>query len=534
MTLLFILVVSLYLPSLGSQIFVFDDPQLFQSLKAGTIETAADLFFSDNTSYFRPVVHWSFLFDKFLWNLDHRYMRVDNIIIHALNSILLLFLAYRVCSHYKGEHSEVALLVAALFAVNPLHTESINWISGRTDPIACLFVLLGLIFFMKSLDDKMLQNSLISSIFLLVACLAKEVAFGICIGIILYVLLQKPLPHQQSLVNPTFRRKACLAAPFLTGALVYLGLRFFCIRGADIGLDKIAQPTGAADLELSVLHQLATATKALGFYLKKLIIPVPSSFSIDHISEVYLWFGLFCLLPLVLLLLKRTLPAAMVLLMLGAIAPALFVAVYRIAWTPYAERYLYIPVAFSLLAGHLYIAASKPAIKKGAMILLLALFAWYLPVTVQRNLLWAQPIAFLEDSLKKTPNNLELRKSYAVTLGENRHYQKARVELLAILEVKHDDIGVSNALAYYSLETGDPELARSDLDAYFLGELTPDMPLLELMQKINERRLAGSLAVNTRPIRDELAIIHKKLFEITGKQEHHIAAEKYEVKNDQF
>jgi hypothetical protein len=86
-------------------------------------------------SFYRPVVTLSFFVDWFVWGDDASGFHATNLLLHLLN-VLLVFSCFSAFGSPGG-----ALVAGALFAVHPVHTESVTWISGRTDLFASLFVL---------------------------------------------------------------------------------------------------------------------------------------------------------------------------------------------------------------------------------------------------------------------------------------------------------------------------------------------------------------------------------------------------------
>lgn len=102
-----------------------------------------------------------------------------NLILHLLNSLLVLFLAYR----WTGRKLLAALGVAAIFALHPMHVESVAWVSERKDVLYGLFTLLGLLSYDRYLDGRYIQGQKLDFRWLafaflcfLLACLSKAMA----------------------------------------------------------------------------------------------------------------------------------------------------------------------------------------------------------------------------------------------------------------------------------------------------------------------------------------------------------------------
>lgn len=95
-----------------------------------------------------------------------------NIILHIINSILVLLLIYWM----SKKNLLASIVVAAIFALHPMHVESVAWVSERKDVLYTLFFLSGLLAYSKYLSkpgNKWLALSL--GLFIL-ACLSKAMA----------------------------------------------------------------------------------------------------------------------------------------------------------------------------------------------------------------------------------------------------------------------------------------------------------------------------------------------------------------------
>src|SRR5205814_1877512 len=80
------------------------------------------------SSFFRPLIALSFFLDVKLWGLTPAGFHLTNVLAHVLVSLGVLRLAARVTGSEVG-----ALSAGLLFAIHPAHSESVAFISGRTD-----------------------------------------------------------------------------------------------------------------------------------------------------------------------------------------------------------------------------------------------------------------------------------------------------------------------------------------------------------------------------------------------------------------
>src|SRR5262249_51688638 len=122
-----------------------------------------------------------------------------------------------------------SLMAAALFAVNPLHCESVCWISGRTDLISALFSLLALYFMCRSRTSHCLVNQFFAALLLSVGLLTKEMAA--IMPLVAMAAYGLPMPDQPASDGRTDRRwdnwvrALRFSLPLWLVLLIYLWLR---------------------------------------------------------------------------------------------------------------------------------------------------------------------------------------------------------------------------------------------------------------------------------------------------------------------
>jgi tetratricopeptide (TPR) repeat protein len=123
--------------------------------------------------YWRPAILFSYYIDYKIWNINPKGFHLTNILIHTIN-ILLFFLLLG----FFTKKWEFAFLSAIVFSIHPAHVENISWISGRTDLLAIMFLLLTTLFLYFALKDKKKSPVffLISLLFFSLALLSKEIA----------------------------------------------------------------------------------------------------------------------------------------------------------------------------------------------------------------------------------------------------------------------------------------------------------------------------------------------------------------------
>jgi len=123
--------------TLDDRQYVYENPHVKGGFSAENVAWALTAFHEGN---WHPLTWLSHMLDVELFGLDPGAHHLANVVLHALNAVLL-FLAFVALS---GETWPSAL-VAALFAVHPLRVESVAWVAERKDLLAGLFWILSLL-----------------------------------------------------------------------------------------------------------------------------------------------------------------------------------------------------------------------------------------------------------------------------------------------------------------------------------------------------------------------------------------------------
>jgi protein O-mannosyl-transferase len=114
--------------------YVSENPDISSGLTAQAVHWA---FTTGRASNWHPLTWLSHMIDIQLWGLNAGAHHLTNLFFHILNTILLFALLKRM----TGALGQSAF-VAALFAVHPMHVESVAWISERKDVLSTLFWIL--------------------------------------------------------------------------------------------------------------------------------------------------------------------------------------------------------------------------------------------------------------------------------------------------------------------------------------------------------------------------------------------------------
>jgi len=385
--LLVAVILAVYYPSFSSGTNSVDDPGIFAFF--ANPPPLRSILLPGKTYYFRPIIELSYYLDSRLWGLEPAVMHLENILLHMANAVLVFFLARRIAGHYPKANPLVPLLASLLFALHPLNVEAVAWIAGRTDPMAALFVLAACSFLLRWLDVLRWRDACCCICFCAAAVLTKEVSSAFAAAALLFVLAWPGMATRQ-------QRVYAVGAMVLSGVLLVV-LVLMYLKGTS-SLGRFIEGSNRQGFSLIV-----DSLTAFGFYVKKLFVPLPLNFAITEVHPAYSVLGGGTFLSLCWMLRRHRLAglclAAAALLML----PAVLIASRQVAWTPYAERYLYQSSAFFSLGVCAAVLELRKNLQTVCIAVLIILLCGAAVSSMQRVLLWKDKLAFYKDAVAKSP-----------------------------------------------------------------------------------------------------------------------------------
>jgi len=176
-------------------------------------------------SFYRPLVTLSYALDHALWGNFAGGYHLTNVLMHVLATVLLALLCRQ-----AGAGRPVACLLATIFAVFPRLTESVAWISGRTDVLAAVFGLGALWLFRPGPGHG--GRRAMAGVALLGGLLCKEVAVAAAVAMAVWSIVE-------TAGQARLRRIGRDLLPVVAALAVYAGLRL-----RAMGLPTTEDPDG--------------------------------------------------------------------------------------------------------------------------------------------------------------------------------------------------------------------------------------------------------------------------------------------------
>ncbi len=168
-------------------LYVYNTPAVQAGL---TIKGVALAFISPHAGNWHPLTTISHMLDCQLYGLNAGGHHATNIILHII-AVLLLF---RVLRQITGAVWKSAI-VAALFAVHPLHVESVAWVSERKDVLSAVFFTLTLWAYVRYADAPSIRRYLVVAVIFAFGLMSKSML--VSTPIVLFLLDYWPLGRIQ-------------------------------------------------------------------------------------------------------------------------------------------------------------------------------------------------------------------------------------------------------------------------------------------------------------------------------------------------
>ena len=223
--LLALAVAATYLPLRHNEFVNFDDDRLVLGNRAlydlspgGLGEILSRQLF---TPHYKPLVNLSWAAELRLFGRDPGAFHRHNLLLHLLNTLLVLALATRLAPPGRPSWRRLgaALAVAAIWALHPLKVESVAWASERKDVLFAAFYLGSLLAYLRWVEGRRRGSLAASALLALAAMLSKATAITLPAALLLVDLALRRRWHRRRLAEKLPHLAAALVAAYLYGLL---------------------------------------------------------------------------------------------------------------------------------------------------------------------------------------------------------------------------------------------------------------------------------------------------------------------------
>ena len=406
-----------------------------------------------HASNWHPVTWLSHMLDWQLFGQQARGHHLVSLGFHITNTVMLFLLARLATGAFWR-----SVLLSAVFALHPLHVESVAWVSERKDVLSTFFMLIGLIAYTRyALAKRVSQASLSQAsgqtsgtCWLWYACALCAFLLGLMSKPMLVtfpflLLLWDFWPLERIGWRSQPESGAGTSekpfAPRKLVALVIEKLPFLVLSAVSCGITFVVQRQGGAvSTVLSLGERLSNAIVAYARYVGKTLWPTQLSVLYPHPGHWPAWAvlgsGLLLLLIFACTLkLARPRPALLVgwLWFFGSLVPV--IGLVQVGMQSMADRYMYIPmIGLSIMALWGVVERGEPS-ERGAQALgfvVMMALGFCGGFTLRQTSFWHDSETLFLHAVKVTPNNYLAWNNlgfYLAERGENAEamecYQKS-------------------------------------------------------------------------------------------------------------
>jgi len=497
---LLVVTLAIYQPAWHGGVLWDDDQHLTPPTMQSTDGLGRIWFEVGATAQYYPLTHSAFWVMNQLWGHDTTGYHLVNIVLHALSAFLIAVLLGRL--RIPG-----AVFAAFLFAVHPVHAESVAWITELKNTLSTVFYLCAALAYLRFDDRRRSGDWWLALVLFGLALLSKTVTATLPVSLLIVFWWQRG--------ELRWQRDAQPLVPFVALAIA-AGAMTAWVEHTLIG-------ARGAEFDLTFIERVLLAGRAVWFYLTTLAWPAGLVFTYPRwdVSQAVWWQYLY---PAALLTLAGVLwqlrartrtPLAALLLYVVALGPALgFVNVFPFRYSFVADHFQY-SASIGVIAAVSALAATVaarwvmlPALRMAAAMVVLvplSVMTWresyqyvsadtlYRSTIVRNPRAWMahhnlgemklrgsdvdlrQAMAHIQASLQINPKHVEAHNSLGFALQRLGRYAEARREYTEALRLSPGFWSAHNNLGTLADAEGRIEDAiREYREAIRLGPADPE------------------------------------------------------------
>jgi tetratricopeptide (TPR) repeat protein len=423
--------------------YVTNNPHVQEGFTWRSVQWAFTTRYANN---WHPLTWFSHILDWQLFGRNPAGHHLTNLLLHLANT-LLLFAVLRRMTGAVGPSG----LVAALFAVHPLHVESVAWVAERKDVLSTFFWMLTLLAYARYAERRTAGRYLLTLLLFALGLMTKPML--VTLPCVMLLLDYWPLRRLELPAGGAGSRVV---------RLLVEKLPFFALSAASSAVTVWAQNVGGTVMPTEVLPvplRAANAVVACARYIQNTIWPADLAVFYPHPGvwpawEVAAAAALVGGSTILACWLWRRRPYWIVgwLWYLGTLVPV--IGLVQVGGQALADRYTYVPlIGLFLVAawGGVELASQRrahPAVGWAVAVVIVlacAVVSWF------QTRLWRDSIALFEHAVRVTENNHVAHNNLAIALAERGRIEDATIHLLEVVRIRprfasaHNNLGLALA-----------------------------------------------------------------------------------------
>jgi hypothetical protein len=419
--------------------YIYDNPNITSGL---TVKNIVWAFTNIHANNYHPLTSISHMLDCQLFGLHTGGHHLINLVFHIANTALLFFVLYRMTSRIWP-----SAFVAALFALHPMHVESVAWASERKDVLCAFFWLLTMWTYWRYTQQGGKRKYILTLAMFILGLMSKPMIVTLpCVLLLLdYWPLQRFNQSRERQRPVKVQRLLIEKLPFFLLTGIWSVVTFYVQRSVGLVKDTVHYPLG---------WRIENAVVSYTAYIGKMFWPFNLSIFYPHpMGTIPLVRTLtaFLLLAVVTILILRKLRSRPYLTVgwfwfIGTLVPV--IGLFQVGLQAYADRYTYIPY-IGLFIAIIWLLGDLPKIVSRKILYgtLAGLLLFVLGVkTYIQTMYWQNNYTLYSHAINAVENNWWAYGFLGVAMGKQGEYDKAEENLKKSLELSPD-----NAAMHYEL-----------------------------------------------------------------------------------
>ena len=458
-------------------IYVYENVYIQSGLNWNSIGQAFSFDLAKKSGHWHPITWLSWMLDYSIFGLNPTGYHLINLLFHVLSTILFFLVLRRMTKALWP-----SAFVAALFAIHPLHVESVAWVTERKDVLSTFFWMLTLGAYSYYVEHREWKRYVLVLLFFVLGLMSKSMLVTLPFVLLLldYWPLQRfsearPAPRipateiRQEISGKKKKsrkkdaEKAAAAvkaeevrkpvAPQFKWSLIYpliiekIPLFVLSIL-SSVAAYVAAQKVGTVrSIEVvSLTARIGNALISYITYIFKMILPVNLAILYPHPGNVVLWqvFGAIVILAAItfgVIWKARKFPYLVTgwFWYLGTLVPV--IGIVHVGAQAMADRYTYIPLIglFIMVAWGIVEVSQKWKYRKEILATSSALILLVLSILAWKQVgYWQNSITLYDHTLKITENNSLIHNNRGFAYYVMGDYRQAHADYSAAITIKPD------------------------------------------------------------------------------------------------
>ncbi|MGB5217875.1 MAG: tetratricopeptide repeat protein [Smithella sp.] len=410
--------------------FVFDDVQYVTNnnyVKSGfTWEGIYWAFTNTTSNLWNPLIWLSLMFDYHLFGLNAGGYHMNNLILHILNSFLLFWLFNRITKSIWE-----SAFIAALFAIHPMHVESVAWITERKDVLSSFFFMLTLCLYVYYTEEPNIKRYLLVLTVFVFALMSKPMV--VTLPVIMILLDYWPLKRFDSYKGNIILWQMKEKATFFILSLSFAAITIYVMNDPDVQYFPLSSRISNAPVAfITYLGKTFWPKDMAAFY------PFPAQRPMWQIIAASL---LIIYISITVIVLTKRLPYLLMGWLWFCIMILPVIGLIQNGYYAMADRYHYLPsigITILLIWSISYLVQGNTRFKKivtpaGITALaILAVLAW------RQSGYWKSSLDLWSHALEVTRDNFVAHNNLGAALNEEKKSREAIHHYNEAIRLKND------------------------------------------------------------------------------------------------